>query len=46
MLLALDSTVNENKTYSAKIGDSLVITNDCYEQLSEFIKDLKDFVIN
>ena len=46
MLLSVDSTVNVNKTSRAKIDDSLVITKDGYEQLSEFIKDLKDLAIN
>ena len=46
MLLAVDSSVNVIKTFRAKVGDSLVITKDGYEKLTEFIKDLKDFVIN
>ena len=46
MLLAVDSSVNVIKNFRAKVGDSFVITKDGYEQLTEFIKDLKDFVIN
>ena len=46
MLLAVESSVNVIKTFRAKVGDNFVITKDGYEQLTEFIKDLKDFVIN
>ncbi|MBC8258276.1 MAG: aminopeptidase P family protein [SAR324 cluster bacterium] len=44
MVLAVDGSVSANKTFRAQVGDSFVVTEDGYEPLTEFSKDLKDVV--
>jgi hypothetical protein len=45
IVLAVDGSVNVSKTFSAKVGDSFIITKYVYEQLIEFSRDLGYVVI-
>ena len=44
--IVVDGSVSIPKTFRAQVGDSFIVTEDGYEQLTEFIKDLEDIVIS
>ena len=44
MVLAVDGSVSEKKTFQAQVGDSFIVTGNGYEPLTEFAKDLEDVV--
>jgi len=44
MVLAIDDSVNMKKTFLAQLGDRFIVTENGYEPLSEFTKDLEDVV--
>jgi Xaa-Pro dipeptidase len=46
MVLAVDGSVGVAKTFRAQVGDSFIVTEDGYEPLTWFAKDLADVVIN
>ena len=45
MVFAVDGSVSIAKTFRAQVGDSFIVTEDGYESLTEFGKDLEDVVI-
>ena len=45
MVFAVDGSVSIAKTFRAQVGDSFIVTEDGYEPLTEFGKDLEDVVI-
>ena len=44
MVLAVDGSVSEKKTFQAQVGDSFIVTEKGYEPLTKFVKDLEDVV--
>ena len=44
MMLAVDGSVSEKKTFQAQVGDSFIVTEKGYEPLTKFVKDLEDVV--
>ena len=44
MVLAVDGSVSVKKTFRAQVGDSFILTENGYEPLTEFAKDLEDVV--
>lgn len=44
MVLAVDGSVSVKKTFRAQVGDSFIVTENGYEPLTEFAKDLEDLV--
>ena len=40
MVLAVDGSVSEEKTFQAQVGDSFIVTGNGYRPLTEFAKDL------
>ena len=44
MVLAVDGSVSVKKTFRAQVGDSFIVTENGYEPLTEFAKDLEDVV--
>ena len=44
MVLAVDGSVSVKKTFRAQVGDSFIVTENGYETLTEFAKDLEDVV--
>jgi len=44
MVLAVDGSVSVKKTFRAQVGDSFIVTENGYEPLTEFVKDLEDVV--
>ena len=44
MVLAVDGSVSEKKTFQAQVGDSFIVTEKSYETLTKFVKDLEDVV--
>ena len=44
MVLAVDGSVSEKKTFQAQVGDSFIVTGNSYEPLTKFVKDLEDVV--
>ena len=46
MILAVDGSVSANKTFRAQVGDSFVVTEEGYEQLTHFSKNINDVIIN
>ena len=44
MVLAIDGSVSVKKTFRAQVGDSFILTENGYEPLTEFAKDLEDVV--
>ena len=44
MVLAVDGSVSVKKTFWAQVGDSFIVTENGYERLTEFAKDLEDVV--
>ncbi len=44
MVLAIDGPVSVKKTFRAQVGDSFIVTENGYEPLTEFAKDLEDVV--
>jgi len=44
MVLAGDGSVSVKKTFRAQVGDSFILTENGYEPLTEFAKDLEDVV--
>jgi len=44
MVLAVDGSVSEKKTFRAQVGDSFIVTEKGYEPLTKFVKDLEDVV--
>ena len=45
MVFAVDGSVSIAKNFRAQVGDSFIVTEDGYEPLTEFGKDLEDVVI-
>ena len=45
MVFAVDGSVSIAKTFRAQVGDSFIVTEDGYESLTGFGKDLEDVVI-
>jgi len=45
MVLAVDGSVSVKKTFRAQVGDSFIVTENGYEPLTEFAKDLEDVVL-
>jgi Xaa-Pro aminopeptidase len=44
MVLAVDGSFSVNKTFRAQVGDSFILTENGYEPLTEFAKDIEDVV--
>ena len=44
MVLTVDGSVSEKKTFLAQLGDSFIVTEYGYEPLTKFAKDLEDVV--
>ena len=44
MVLAVDGSVSEKKTFLVQLGDRFIVTEKGYEPLPEFAKDLEDVV--
>ena len=44
MVLTVDGSVSEKKTFLAQVGDRFIVTGNGYEPLNEFTKDLEDVV--
>ena len=44
MVLAVDGSAN-NDNFRAQVGDSFIITEDGYEQITSFSKSLDDIVL-
>ena len=44
MVLGVDGSVSEKKTFQAPVGDSFIVTEKGYEPLTKFVKDLEDVV--
>jgi len=44
MVLAVDGSVSPSKTFRSQVGDSFIVTENGYEPLTEFAKDLKDVI--
>ena len=44
MVHAVDGSVSVKKTFRAQVGDSFILTENGYEPLTEFAKDLEDVV--
>jgi hypothetical protein len=44
MVLAVDGSVSEKKTFQAQVRDSFIVTEKGYEPLTKFVKDLEDVV--
>lgn len=45
MVLAVDGSVSVAKTFRAQVGDSFIITEDGYEQITEHPKNLNDMIL-
>ncbi len=45
MVLAVDGSVSVAKTFRAQVGDSFIVTEDGYEPLTWFDKDIEDVII-
>ena len=45
MVLAVDGSVSVKKTFRAQVGDSFILTENGYEPLTEFAKNLEDVVL-
>ena len=45
MVLAVDGSVSVAKTFRAQIGDSFIITDDGYEQITHHPKAIEDMII-
>jgi Xaa-Pro aminopeptidase len=45
MVLAVDGSVSLAKTFRAQVGDSYIVTEDGYEQLTTHPKALEDVVL-
>ena len=41
---AVDGSVSVKKTFRAQVGDSFILTENGYEPLTEFAKDIEDVV--
>jgi Xaa-Pro dipeptidase len=46
MVLAVDGSVSVAKTFRAQVGDSFIVTEDGYEPLTWFAKDIEDVIIS
>ena len=44
MVLAVDGSANSNN-FRAQVGDSFIITDDGYEQITSFSKSMNDIVL-
>ena len=44
MVFAVDGSANE-ENFRAQVGDSFIITNDGYEQITHFSKKFEDVII-
>jgi len=44
MVLTVDGSVSEKKTFLAQVGDSFTVAGNGYEPLTEFAKDLENVV--
>ena len=44
MAHAVDGSVSVKKTFRAQVGDSFILTENGYETLTEFAKDIEDIV--
>jgi len=45
MVLAVDGSVSVEKTFRAQVGDSVIITNDGYEQLTKYPNALEEVIL-
>jgi len=45
MVLAVDGSVSVAKTFRAQVGDSFIITEDSYEQITHHPKAIEDMII-
>jgi Xaa-Pro dipeptidase len=45
MVLAVDGSASVAKTFRAQVGDSFIITNDGYEQITDHAKALEDVIV-
>ena len=45
MVLAIDGSVSVAGTFRAQVGDSFIVKDDGYEQITHHLKDLNDVVI-
>jgi Xaa-Pro dipeptidase len=45
MVLAVDGSASVAKTFRAQVGDSFIITNDGYEQITDHAKSLGDVIV-
>ncbi|MCP4327490.1 MAG: aminopeptidase P family protein [Alphaproteobacteria bacterium] len=45
MVLAVDGSVSETKSFRAQVGDSFIITEDGYEQITDHAKALDDVIL-
>ena len=46
MILAVDGSLTKSKKFRAQVGDSFLITEEGYEQLTHFPKDIDKVVLN
>lgn len=45
MVLAVDGSVSVEKTFRAQVGDSVIVTNDGYEQLTKHPNALEEVIL-
>jgi len=45
MVLAVDGSVSASSTFRAQVGDSFIVTEDGYEQITHHAKELDDVII-
>ena len=45
MVFAVDGSVNVSNSFRAQVGDSFIITEDGYEQITDHSKALDDVVL-
>ena len=45
MVLAVDGSVTVSKSFRAQVGDSFILTDDGYEQITDHFKSLEDVIL-
>ncbi|MDP7042359.1 MAG: aminopeptidase P family protein, partial [Gammaproteobacteria bacterium] len=45
MVLAVDGSVSVSGTFRAQVGDSVIVTDDGYEQITSHPKDLAGVIV-
>jgi Xaa-Pro dipeptidase len=45
MVLAVDGSVSQSGFFRAQVGDSFIVTDDGYEQITDHPKGLEDIIL-